>query len=260
MTIDSIQQVPLRAIAAGDNDRKKFDTGALTRLADTMADHGLLQPVTLRTLPDGRFEVVAGERRFRAATLLGWDSIPAVVRDLDDSAASTAMLVENTGRVDLDPIEEGHAYAKRIGEGMTVEQVARLAGVTAWKVNLRLQMLDLVDEAQQLIRRGDLPLMMAQSMHGLDRNRQRIALRALGRGDITPQSFRDLTARLRDDQHAEGQEALDFDLVIEEAVEQSSRERNRATRADLLDALRTALGALPEGEARDAVAAVIERA
>ena len=259
-TAATVTEVPVAAIVAGDNDRKRFDEDALDRLAATIADHGLLQPITVRPV-DGGFEIVAGERRFRAVSRLGWANIPAIVRNLDDDAAGTAMLVENTGRVDLDPVEEGLAFAKRISTGATVDEVARLAGVTAWKVNLRVSLLNLVDEAQALVRRGDLPLMMASKMVGLDANRQRIALRALTSRDLSQHAFGALADKLLDDQRAEGMETLDFELAIEEAAEQTARERNRATRGELVAVISRLAAELPEGSpARDEALAVLRNA
>ena len=104
-----IANIPVSSIAAGNNDRKEFDPVKLEELAASIAAHGLAQPITVRPLSGliPGFEIVAGERRFRAISrVLQWDTIPAIVRDLDDEAASAIMLAENTGRADLNPIEE----------------------------------------------------------------------------------------------------------------------------------------------------------
>lgn len=241
-TVGGLTEVAARSVRAGDNDRTRFDDKALAELAASIEANGLAQPITVRPVGD-EFEIVAGERRFRAMMLLGWDKVPAIVRDLDDRAASDVMLVENTGRADLDPIDEAHAYAKRMAEGMTAEEVAKVAGVSVIRVRFRVKLLELVEEAQALVRRGDLALGAVTPLHGLDVNRQRMALRALARRDLTTQAFADLCARLQADQNAEAQEGFDFDLAVEEVAGKVEAKKRRASRADLL----ALVAALAEG-------------
>lgn len=258
-TATEIRDVPVALITAGDNDRTRFDAAALDQLAASIDSNGLAQPITVRPTADG-FQIVAGERRFRAVSSIGWTTIPAIVRDLTDAETADIMLVENTGRVDLDPIDEARAYAKRMAEGAEAADVAKVAGVSVVRVRFRVKLLNLIDDAQALVRRGDLPLGSAQAMHELDRNRQRMALTAMARKDLSALAFKELCAKLLDDQRAEGMETLDFDLAIEEAAEQTDDQRKRASRADLIAALEAAAAALPEGDAAAQVAAVLENA
>ena len=109
-----LRTVQAALIVRGDNDRKHFDAEALAELAGSIERDGLAQPITVRPVATG-LEIVAGERRFRAMTeVLGWTLIPAIVRELDDRAASAIMLAENLSRVDLDPVAEAEAYASRM--------------------------------------------------------------------------------------------------------------------------------------------------
>lgn len=168
------------------------------------------------------------------------------------------MLVENTGRADLDPIDEARAYARRMDDGATADEVAKVAGVSVIRVRFRVKLLDLVDDAQALVRRGDLPLGMAQAMHGLDRNRQRMALRALTAKDLSALAFRDLCAKLLDDQRAEGMDSFDFELAVQDAEQQDDDRRKRASRSELIAALQAAAAVLPEGPALDRVQAALD--
>jgi ParB/RepB/Spo0J family partition protein len=206
----TIRQIPAAQITAGNNDRKRFDGPALDDLATSIKEHGLAQPITVRPQGD-RFEIVAGERRFRAMTaVLGWTQVPCMVRDLDDEAASSVMLAENTGRADLNPMEEADAYHERIARfGWTPERLATVAGVSPDRVRRRLLLLALFEDARTLVRQGSLPLGHAELLAPLDHNRQMIALRVFRDAASMPlATFRQLTAELSAQQ---GQDGL-FDL------------------------------------------------
>lgn len=141
MTMTEVQMVPVALIAPGDNDREEFAETALRELADSIAQHGLAQPITVRP-SDGGYQIVAGERRWRAVRLLGWKAIPALVRELSDETASAIMLLENIQRAELNPIEEARAYRKRMMQfGWNAAQTARAANVPEERVRMRLMLL-----------------------------------------------------------------------------------------------------------------------
>jgi ParB family chromosome partitioning protein len=171
------------------------------------------------------YEIVAGERRFRAmTTILDRSFIPAIVRELDDESASAIMLAENTGRADLDPIEEANAYQSRIERfGWTEERLAKTAGVSTDRVKKRIALLALHDDVQHLVAHGNLPLGHAAAMFELDHNRQLIALRVFREGKgITLRTFRKVVADLLAEQN---QDSL-FDLAtfyIEQSQEAEER-------------------------------------
>lgn len=224
-----VQMVPVALIAPGDNDREEFAATALRELADSIAQHGLAQPITVRPRERG-YQIVAGERRWRAVQLLGWKAIPALVRVLDDEAASAIMLLENIQRAELNPIEEARAYRKRMLQfGWDAEQTARAANVPAERVRLRLMLLEIVPEAQQLIRDGQLGVKYAYVMRDLEANRQRLALRYLNQVD-TPRlrEFRELCARLL----AEQAQAALFDLATFMTGVQAARDAEAAQRSE----------------------------
>lgn len=171
--------IPLALIVAGDNDRKLFDPAKLEQLAASIAAEGLLEHPIVRPLPDGRYELVAGERRFRAVQLLGWSEVEVIVRDIDDAAAATAMLAENFHRVDLDPIEEAGAYRKFIDSfSWSIAEVAERSQTTENRVTSRLRLLDLIPDLQFLVATGSLKISFTSGLPCLDPDRQRQALRA----------------------------------------------------------------------------------
>lgn len=185
MTDTSVQVLPLASVYALGQDRKNFDEAGLQELADSIRQHGLAQPITVRPDSEGRFVIVAGERRFRAHELLGKPTIDAIVKsDMTDAQHSAVQLIENVQRVDLDPIEEAMAYKVRMEQfGFSVDKLAKWAGKPAGVVRNRLQLLNLAPEFVQMMRSGALATSHGQEMAKLDANRQRLAIKALGEGN-----------------------------------------------------------------------------
>jgi ParB family transcriptional regulator, chromosome partitioning protein len=137
--------------------RKRFDDDALQGLAGSLAERGVVQPILVRPVAGGTFEIVAGERRWRAAQLAGLDRIPAVVRDHDDAASLEVALVENMAREDLNPVEEARAVAALVEElGLSREAVGKKVGRSRVAISNLLRILDLPDEALALLESGRL--------------------------------------------------------------------------------------------------------
>lgn len=203
-----VENIPTAQIIPGDNDRTVFDQRQIESLAASIAANGLAQPVTVRILdtdtPDPLYQIVAGERRYRACKLLGMESIPAIVADLTDEEAAAVMLAENTARADLDPIDQALAYQKRMQRfGWSAQTVAEKAGVTSVHVLFRLKLLKLRPNLQDLVRTGSLPLGYAQILADadLDPNRQMLAFSKL-RDNPNPTTgwFRRLCGQLLEEQ------------------------------------------------------------
>lgn len=175
----AIQSLPTSSIVAGNNDRHSFDAAKLEELAASIAAHGLAQPITVRPLANGKYEICAGERRFRATRdVLRASHIDCIVRDLDDEAASSLMLVENTSRQDLDPIDEATAYQERVNRfGWSLERIAEIAGVSSDLVKRRLSLLQLHPDIQYLVAKRHMPIGHAEALVALDSTRQMIAFR-----------------------------------------------------------------------------------
>ncbi len=200
-----INDIPISRIIPGKNDRTIFDESGLRELADSIKEHGLIQPITLRVAKDGKlFEIIAGERRFRACKLLGWQTIPAIVTVLKDGEASAITLAENIARKSLDPIDEACAYRSRIESfGWSIEDLSKHAGTSTVHIQFRLKLLRLIPEIQKLIRGGNIQIGYAQILAGasLDSNFQLLAFSKL-RDNPKPTMgwFRSIVSELKEKQ------------------------------------------------------------
>lgn len=155
---DELRQLSVDLIRPNPNQpRSVFDESALQALSESIAENGVLQPVLVRPVAGGTFELIAGERRWRAAKLAELDEVPALVRPRDDAASLELALVENMARQDLNPVEEARACAALVEElGLTREDVGRRVGRSRVAVSNLLRLLDLPDEALDLLEKGDL--------------------------------------------------------------------------------------------------------
>lgn len=155
---EELRELPVELIVPNPNQpRRHFDQDALNALAGSLSERGVLQPVLVRPMPDGRYELVAGERRWRAAQAAGLEEIPALVRARDDAAALELALIENMAREDLNPIEEARACEALVEElGLTREQVAKRVGRSRVALSNLLRLLDLPDDAIELLEQGRL--------------------------------------------------------------------------------------------------------
>lgn len=195
-------------IISGRNDRKHFDPLDLEALAANIQKSGLAFRPIVRPIGKNRFELVAGERRTRAIRdILKWETIPVDVRALSDEEAANLMLVENTGRVDLNPIEEALGYQSRMTQfGFSAATIASVASVKLSRVTSRLTLLNLAADIQHLVKFGNLPLGHAQSITGLDANRQRIAVKVYNQSSsMSLVQFKGIVEQLVSDQAAESQ-------------------------------------------------------
>ena len=153
-----------------DQPRKTFPRESLEVLADSIANYGVLQPIIVRENEDaeGTYEIIAGERRWRAAKMAGLSEIPAVIFDGDDLRAAQVALIENIQREDLNPVEEAMGYGALIEKfGLTQEQVAKQVGKSRPAVANMLRLLELPDEALELLRDGELSAGHARALLGL---------------------------------------------------------------------------------------------
>ena len=153
-----LRELPLDLIAPNPNQpRRIFEEQPLVALAESLKARGVLQPVLVRPLPGGIYELIAGERRWRAAQIAGLVSVPAIVRPDDDAASLELALIENMAREDLNPLEEARACAALVEElGLTREEVGRRVGRSRVAVSNLLRLLDLPDLALMLIEEGSL--------------------------------------------------------------------------------------------------------
>jgi len=154
-----------------------MDEGALYELAESIKAQGIMQPILVRRLSEGansgKYEIIAGERRFRAAKLAGLDSVPVLVRDVPDEAAAAMALIENIQREDLNPLEEAHGLQRLVKEfGLTHEQAAQAVGRSRSAASNLLRLLNLADPVQTMLMAGDLDMGHARALLALERAAQ----------------------------------------------------------------------------------------
>jgi ParB family chromosome partitioning protein len=195
----ALKSIPIAQIVRNPfQPRKEFNADELAELQESLSGSGLLQPITVRRRPgkDG-FELIAGERRLRAATKLGWKEIPAIIKEIDDKAILTLALIENLQRADLNPIEEGEGYHRLSHDfGMTQQQIAETVGKDRTTVANMLRVLQLPDSVRKLLEEGLLSLGHAKVLLALEDPAQitRLAREIVAEG----LTVRELERRLRE--------------------------------------------------------------
>jgi ParB family transcriptional regulator, chromosome partitioning protein len=194
----TLKSIPIAQIARNPfQPRKEFNAEELGELQESLKASGLLQPITVRRRAgkDG-FELIAGERRLRAATKLAWKEIPAIIKEIDDKTLLTLALVENLQRTDLNPIEEGEGYEKLSRDfGLTQQQIAETVGKDRTTIANMLRVLHLPQFVRELLQKGELSMGHAKVLLGLEHPDRIIALaRDILRDSLT---VRELEQRLR---------------------------------------------------------------
>ena len=152
------REVPVELIRSNpDQPRKHFDPESISALARSLADAGVVQPLIVRPLPDGRYELIAGERRWRAAQEAQLETLPALIRDEDQAERLQTALIENVAREQLNPVDEARACAALVEDlGLTKEDLGRRLGRSRVAISNLIRLLDLPDEVLELLERGEL--------------------------------------------------------------------------------------------------------
>ena len=164
-------------VAGQYQPRTRMDEGALYELAESIKAQGIMQPILVRRLTagpnDGKYEIIAGERRFRAAKIAGLDSVPVLVRNVPDEAAAAMSLIENIQREDLNPLEEAQGLQRLVKEfGLTHELAAQAVGRSRSAASNLLRLLNLADPVQTMLMAGDIDMGHARALLALDRATQ----------------------------------------------------------------------------------------
>ena len=199
------KQVRLSDIEPNRNQpRKEFDEDTIRELAESIEEHGLIQPILVRPLDNGMYQIVAGERRWRALRMLGWQDkeIPVVIKELDDEETAKIALVENVLREDLNPIDEAKAYNELIEKyDMTQESVAKLVGKARSSVTNSLRILKLPENVVTMVRDGDLSAGAAKALLPLSDEEQitELALKS-SKGEMTVRQLEKAVAKLSEPQ------------------------------------------------------------
>ncbi|MEY4713617.1 MAG: putative chromosome partitioning protein [Pseudomonadota bacterium] len=213
--------------------RTRMDEGALYELAESIKAQGIMQPILVRKLASGdhagKYEIIAGERRFRAARLAGLDSVPVLVRDVADEAAAAMALIENIQREDLNPLEEAQGLQRLIRDfGLTHEQAAQAVGRSRSAASNLLRLLNLADPVQSLLMAGDLDMGHARALLSLERAAQITAAHQITAKKLSVREAESLAKKL----------AAEFNLVSPKPKKEKSRDLRRVEEelSDLLTA------------------------
>jgi ParB family chromosome partitioning protein len=208
-----------------------MDEGALYELAESIKVQGIMQPILVRRLTsganDGKYEIIAGERRFRAAKLAGLDSVPVLVRDVPDESAAAMSLIENIQREDLNPLEEAHGLQRLVKEfGLTHELAAQAVGRSRSAASNLLRLLNLAEPVQTMLMAGDLDMGHARALLGLDRATQITAANQISAKKMSVREAESLVKKL----------SAEFSLKPQKATKEKSRDTRRVEEelADLL--------------------------
>jgi ParB family transcriptional regulator, chromosome partitioning protein len=216
-----VLEIALDRIERNPNQpRTSFDEEQLGELAASIAVHGILQPIVVRPLADGGYQLIAGERRLRAARLAGLDTIPAITRDTDDGETSLELaLIENIQRENLNPIETAHGYRELIDRfGLTHEAVARQVGKSRVAISNSLRLLDLADETRQAIVDGRISEGHGRALAAITIGElQRAVLAIVLERGLSVRQTEELVRRKREEQPARERRALSHDLQDLEA-------------------------------------------
>lgn len=211
-----------------DQPRKDFDEAALAELADSIRQHGVLQPLLVRPMPNGGYQLVAGERRWRAARMAGLIEVPVVIRELTDSQTMELALIENLQREDLNPIEEALGYRSLMEDfQMTQERVAATVGKSRPVIANSMRLLRLPQEVVQLVRRGDLSSGHARALLALEGEEEEICQLAkrILKDSLTVRDVEKLTRKKKEP--AAGAAAFVRDPYFEEMQAALSEEMGR---------------------------------
>jgi ParB family chromosome partitioning protein len=200
-----VTHLPVDLIRRGRyQPRRDFDPDSLRELADSIAAQGVIQPIVVRPVGDGHYEIIAGERRWRAAQQAGLTEIPVVVRDVDEQSAVAIGLIENIQRADLNPLEESAALNRLLHEfGLTHQQVAAAVGKSRTTVTNLLRLLELNDDVKGFVESRNLEMGHARCLLGLKGPRQSEAARAVVARGLSVRETERLVRRLQEEQQGE---------------------------------------------------------
>lgn len=197
-TKQDMRDVPVDLIQRGKyQPRRDMDQVALEELAQSIRAQGVLQPIVLRTVSDQKFEIIAGERRWRATQLAGLDTIPAIVREVSDEAAVAMSLIENIQREDLNPIEEATALQRlQLEFELTQQQIAEAVGKSRSTVTNLLRLMSLREDVRKLLEHGDLEAGHGKALLGLPEAQQAAAASAVVGRSMSVRQTEDMVRKI----------------------------------------------------------------
>ena len=231
---DAPSQLKLTQMVPGMyQPRTRMDEGALYELAESIKMQGVMQPILVRPLKEGehagKYEIIAGERRFRASKIAGLEQVPVLVRDVPNEAAAAMALIENMQREDLNPLEEAQGLQRLIKEfGLTHEQAAQSVGRSRSAASNLMRLLNLADPVQSMLMAGDIDMGHARALLALDRATQITAANQIANKKLSVREAESLVKKL----------SAEFSLVASKPKKEKSRDLKRVEEelSDLLQA------------------------
>ena len=204
--------------------RKNFDSEALSDLADSIRQHGIIQPLTVRRLQSGYYQIIAGERRWRAARMAGLSEVPAVVIEADDRKAMELAMIENLQREDLNPLEEAEGYQVLMEQyGMTQEEAAQRVGKSRPAVANALRLLKLCPDVRKLVEEGAISGGHGRTLVTLNEKQQKEAAAAIVKSDLSVRQTEQLVKKLTAEKKEKtGKDVGGVDYAAEAARELTS--------------------------------------
>jgi ParB family chromosome partitioning protein len=195
----ALKQIPVEFLQRGEyQPRREFNNESLQELADSIASQGLIQPIVVREIAQNKYEIIAGERRWRAAQLAGLDTVPAMLREISDQATIAIALIENIQREDLNAIEESQALIRLQDEfNLTQQQVAEAVGKSRSSVTNLMRLASLQPLVQQQLERGDIDLGHAKCLLSLEGDTQILAARTVASDGLTVRQTEALVKKLQ---------------------------------------------------------------
>lgn len=184
--------------------RQKFDEAAITSLADSIRQHGLIQPIVVRATASG-YQIVAGERRWRACRMLGMSEIPVIIKELSDSETAQLALIENIQREDLNPIEEASAYKELMEKyDMTQEELSKAVGKSRPAIANAVRLLNMPEEVQKMLKNGELSAGQAKAIAAAETEEDMIELaKKAANGQLTVRAIEKLIASMAEEEKTE---------------------------------------------------------
>ena len=212
---NDLQKMPLEWMQRGKyQPRKDIDPEKIKELADSIKAQGIIQPIVLRKIGDEKYEIIAGERRWRAAQLAGLHEVPVVVRDIDDSAAVAIALIENIQREDLNPLEESEALKRLLDEfELTHQQIADAIGKSRATVSNLLRLMDLHPEVKKLLLAKQLEMGHARALLSLDGPMQIAAAQKIAKQNLTVRAAEKLVKDLQSKPEQQLPKTIDHDTL-----------------------------------------------
>lgn len=213
-----------------EQPRRQFDEAALAELADSIKQYGLLQPITVRPMANLGYQIVAGERRWRASRMAGLETVPVIIRETDDRECAEIAMIENLQREDLNPVEEARGYRSLMDRfSLTQEQVAQAVGKSRPAIANALRLLALSDEALSSLEKGEITAGHARALLAIEDPQLREVALTMARGGATVRELEKLGKGKKAKSGGESKPTLPFYKEVELSLTQSLGRKVRIT-------------------------------